>query len=87
MLGSWSIKAILPTVAADMKYEDLEGVQDGMAAGAAYLEAITPETDDARREELRQSMLAYCRFDTEAMLRLMQFFASGGEPTRAREAS
>jgi len=87
MLGSWSIKAILPTVAPDMKYEDLDGVQDGMEAGAAYLEAIDPKTDDARREELRQSMLAYCRLDTEAMVRLMQFFASGGEPQRAREAS
>ena len=75
MLGSWSIKDILPTVAPDMNYADLEEVQDGMAAGAAYLEAINPNTNEPRREELTQSMLAYCRFDTEAMLRLMQFFA------------
>lgn len=80
MLGSWSIKAILPTVAPDMKYGELGEVQDGVAAGNAYLEAIDPGTTEIRRETLRQSMLTYCRFDTEAMVRLMQFFASGGEP-------
>lgn len=87
MLGSWSIKAVLPTVAPDMRYADLEEIQDGTVAGVAYLEAIDGGTDDARREELRERLLAYCRFDTEAMVRLMQFFASGGAPTRAREAS
>ena len=80
MLGSWSIKAVLPTVAPDMRYSELDEVQDGMAAGAAYLEAIDPSTDDTRREYLRQRMLAYCRFDTEAMVRLVHFFASAGQP-------
>jgi len=75
MLGSWSIKAVLPTVAPDMHYSELEEVQDGQAAGAAYLEAIDPTTSDARREHLRARLLDYCRFDTEAMVRLTHFFA------------
>ena len=29
MQGSWSIKAVLPTVAADLDYDALSGVQDG----------------------------------------------------------
>jgi hypothetical protein len=78
MLGSWSIKKVLPTVAPDMRYSELDEVQDGQAAGAAYLEATDPATSDARREHLRARLLEYCRFDTEAMVRLTHFFASGG---------
>ena len=87
MLGSWSFKAVLPTVAPDMNYAELDEVQDGMAAGAAYLEAINPATDDARREHLRRRMLDYCRFDPQAMVRLAQFFASGGPLNVTKEAS
>ena len=29
MLGSWSIKAVLPTIAPDMDYSLLEGIQEG----------------------------------------------------------
>ncbi|PYD07493.1 DUF2779 domain-containing protein, partial [Pseudomonas syringae pv. syringae] len=36
--GSWSIKKVLPAVAPDLRYDDLEGVQDGGAAMQAYLE-------------------------------------------------
>ena len=78
MLGSWSIKRVLPTVAPDMRYAELDEVQDGTAAGAAYLEAIDPTTDAARREHLRIRLLEYCRFDTEAMVRLAHFFSSNG---------
>ncbi len=86
MLGSWSIKAVLPTVAPDMDYSELDEIQDGLAAGAAYREAIEPSTEEARREYLRERMLAYCRFDTEAMVRLLHFFAAGGESTVTRVA-
>jgi len=40
VLGSWSIKAVLPTIAPDMDYSQLEGIQEGTAASAAYLEAM-----------------------------------------------
>ncbi len=75
MLGSWSIKAVLPTIAPDMDYAGLEGIQEGNAASAAYLEAIDPRTGHERKEEIRRELLKYCRHDTEAMLRLVQFFA------------
>jgi hypothetical protein len=75
MLGSWSIKAVLPTIAPDMDYALLEGIQEGTGASAAYLEAIHPETTPARKESLRAELLEYCRHDTEAMVRLVQFFA------------
>jgi len=75
MLGSWSIKAVLPTIAPDMDYASLEGIQEGTQASAAYLEAINPEISGERKEEIRENLLKYCRHDTEAMVRLVHFFA------------
>jgi hypothetical protein len=41
MLGSWSIKAVLPTINPDMDYRKLEGIKEGTAASNGFLEAIT----------------------------------------------
>jgi hypothetical protein len=75
MLGSWSIKAVLPTIAPDLDYAKLEGIQEGTAASDAYLEAIEPDTAPTRRKQIRDELLTYCRQDTEAMVRLVHFFA------------
>jgi hypothetical protein len=75
MLGSWSIKAVLPTIAPDMDYAALEGIQEGTEASAAYLEALGAETSPERRESLRKQLLRYCRHDTKAMVRLVHFMA------------
>lgn len=72
--GSWSIKAVLPAIAPDLRYQDLEGVQHGGMAQEAYLEAIRPETEHDRRETLRDQLERYCELDTWAMVRLWQFF-------------
>ena len=74
MKGSWSIKAVLPTIAPDLDYGSIEEVQDGTAAQLAYLEAIDPETDEIRKRELSRQMLEYCELDTLAMVRLVKFF-------------
>ena len=74
MQGSWSIKTVLPTVAPDLSYATLGDVQDGFAAQTAYLEAIAPTTSDARRAALRRALLDYCRHDTLALVRLVEFF-------------
>ena len=74
MHGSWSIKAILPTIGANIDYANLVEVRDGEAAQSAYLEAIHEDTSADRREALRNALLAYCRLDTEAMVRLVEFF-------------
>ncbi|MBT8054058.1 MAG: DUF2779 domain-containing protein [Xanthomonadales bacterium] len=76
MLGSWSIKAVLPTIAPDMDYAGLEGIQEGTAASVAYLEAINPATSQQRKEEIRRELLEYCKYDTEAMVRLAAFFTT-----------
>jgi hypothetical protein len=75
MQGSWSIKAVLPTVAPDLRYETLADVRDGLGAQAAYFEAIDPKTSPARRTALDSALRAYCRQDTLALVRLVEFFA------------
>lgn len=66
--GSWSIKAVLPTVSEQLGYSDME-VAHGGAAQLAYLEAIG-STNSERRLELERSLRDYCRRDTEAMMEL-----------------
>ncbi|MHB1512371.1 MAG: DUF2779 domain-containing protein [Acidiferrobacter sp.] len=73
MKGSWSIKAVLPTIAPDLDYATLDGVQDGGQAQQAYLEAITSETPTIRKNAIERSLKAYCERDTEAMVRLVRF--------------
>jgi hypothetical protein len=77
MKGSWSIKAVLPTIAPELDYSTLAEVQDGGMAQAAFLEAIEPDTAEVRREDLRHALLEYCQLDTLAMVRLTHFFQAG----------
>jgi hypothetical protein len=75
MHGSWSIKAVLPTVAPDLHYDSLGEIRDGFAAQTAYFQAIEPRTSATRRAALRKALLDYCRQDTLALVRLVEFFA------------
>jgi len=75
MNGSWSIKAVLPTIAPELNYEGLEEVHNGMEAQAAFLEAIHPDTTTDRQEVLRRHMLKYCGQDTLAMVKIVNFFS------------
>ena len=74
MHGSWSIKAVLPTIGRGLDYSGLGEVRDGEDAQSAYLEAIRADTPAARRAVLSAALLAYCRLDTEALVRLVEFF-------------
>jgi hypothetical protein len=72
--GSWSLKAVLPTVAPDLRYSSLAEVQDGLAAQSAYFEAIASGTPADRRATLERALRDYCRHDTLALARLVAFF-------------
>jgi hypothetical protein len=73
--GSWSLKKVLPAVAPDLRYDALEGVQDGGMATSAYLKAISSKTTKSARDQIEQQLLKYCALDTFAMVRLWQFFS------------
>jgi len=73
MKGSWSIKAVLPTIAPDLGYDQLE-VGNGGHAQTAYREIIDPFTPEDRKTELAQALSDYCELDTMAMVRIVWFF-------------
>ena len=76
MLGSWSIKAVLPTINPKMDYSKLEGIHEGTGASDGFIEAINPETDMVRKLELEEQLLRYCKFDTEAMVEIVRYFTA-----------
>lgn len=80
MLGSWSIKAVLPAMDPAMTYDGLEGINEGTGASDGYLEAIRPGTDAARKAELEEQLLRYCRFDTQAMVEIVRFLGQSDTP-------
>lgn len=67
-LGSWSIKAVLPTV-SDLDYATLE-LSDGNKAQEAYLEAVCPDCAPERKLALAAALKACCGQDTQAMVML-----------------
>lgn len=64
--GSWSIKAVLPTIASTMDYAALE-VKHGGDAQEAWAEAVADGCTPERREALDIALRAYCGQDVEAM--------------------
>jgi len=72
--GSWSIKAVLPTIAPELDYAAL-AVKDGGQAQEAYLEATSGRATPERGQALRHGLLKYCRRDTEAMVVLARRLA------------
>jgi len=83
--GSWSIKAVLPTIAPELSYANLAGVQDGGGAQQAFLEAVHPDTSAQRKQELREQLWRYCRLDTFAMIRLWAYLASRTHGVKAED--
>jgi len=73
--GSWSIKKVLPAIIPELRYDALDGVQDGGMAMDAFLEGIHPNTCAERKAQIEQQLLEYCKLDTYAMVRLWQVFA------------
>lgn len=74
MKGSWSIKAVLPTIAPELNYSNLLVGNGGMAQDA-YRAIINPETDSEKRKQMHDGLLRYCEQDTLAMIKIAHVFA------------
>jgi hypothetical protein len=68
--GSYSIKAVLPALAPDMTYNDLE-IREGSMAALSFARMIAPDTQPSEREQIRNALLEYCQRDTYAMVRIL----------------
>jgi len=75
MRGSWSIKDVLPTIAPELDYSDLE-VADGGMAQEAFSTMIALGVPHRRRSQLRKALLKYCGRDTLATVTLARRFQS-----------
>jgi len=78
--GSYSIKAVLPALVSDMTYEGME-VAHGEAAGLAWDRMVRGGVDGDEKQHLKAALLAYCRQDKLAMVRLLESLQTVG--TRA----
>lgn len=73
MQGSYSIKYVLPALYTNepsLDYHNLEGIQKGDQASDAFknMKSMTPE----EIAETRKNLLAYCKLDTYAMVKVWQ---------------
>ncbi|WP_419777819.1 DUF2779 domain-containing protein [Malaciobacter marinus] len=72
MQGSYSIKYVLPALVPEFEkaYKELEGVQNGSQAMNAF--ANLSKLDEVSKEKMRTSLLAYCKLDTLAMVKILK---------------
>jgi len=70
LLGSYSLKRVVPALVPDADYGDLT-IQEGTMASVIYRQMLA-ETDAQKREALRCHLLEYCERDTWATVRIWQ---------------
>ena len=82
--GSYSLKSVLPALVPKLSYADLE-IQEGTVASIAYNRMIAGDTPEAQKAEMRQSLLAYCQRDTEAMVGVLDALLAESERVHENE--
>jgi hypothetical protein len=71
--GSFSIKKVLPSLCPDdpeLDYNKLDFVHNGVEAQTAYSDLAGKSLEE--RERIRTALLAYCRLDTLAMVKILE---------------
>lgn len=71
--GSASIKKVLPVIAPDLSYGDMD-ISEGQTAQRLWMEAVyTDKSSEDEKTKLMESMRQYCELDTYAMVRIFEF--------------
>lgn len=71
--GSYSIKYVLPAMCPDdpeLDYHALDGIHNGGEAMTAF--ADLPNHTPEEIKTIRKNLLAYCRLDTLAMVKILE---------------
>ena len=68
--GRSSIKVVLPVLAPDLSYANLD-IADGAAAVAAFAKLTLGQMTDEEIHDVRGALLEYCKLDTLAMVRVL----------------
>ena len=74
MMGSTSLKDVLPTIAQDLAYDD-QDVANGTQAQEAFQRMLLQQMPQSQRESTRQALLKYCERDTGALVRVVEFLS------------
>lgn len=84
--GKSSIKKVLPTLAAELRY-DLLGIQEGGQAADAWWKMVAPITSPEEKERIAHDLKVYCGLDTYAMYaiwhHLQEQITDGAVPARS----
>jgi hypothetical protein len=84
MRGSWSIKAVLPTIAPELDYANLREVRAGEGAQLAFMRLREPGQGSGERAALIEALQRYCERDTWGMVVLRRFLC--GEAMGLRDS-
>jgi predicted RecB family nuclease len=81
--GSYSLKTVLPALVPDLSYDRLD-VTDGTEAGLVWERMVRGGVQDTERQRLRTALLAYCRQDSFAMVKVLDRLSALVSGTRVR---
>lgn len=70
MNGSFSLKTVLPVFVPELSYEGLDIRHGGMAMDAYF--RMCALKDSSEIEQIRKGLLAYCKLDTLAMVKILE---------------
>jgi hypothetical protein len=68
--GSYSIKAVLPVLVPELRYDELDIPEGGMAS-LVYSQLKYQDQHTATKQ--RQALRAYCKMDTLAMVKIVDY--------------
>ena len=75
MKGSASIKAVLPALIPELSYAEME-IANGGTAMEVFDNMINKAYTPAENQTLRQALLEYCKLDTWAMVKLVEWLGN-----------
>jgi hypothetical protein len=70
LMGRSSIKVVLPTLAPELSYEEME-IGEGQAASLAFGDMVDGRVTGDEIRTTREALLDYCRLDTLAMVTIV----------------
>ena len=69
--GSFSIKKVLPALVPELSYEGM-AIGDGGTASMSFAKIVAGKTTKEDASIIRRDLLAYCKLDTLAMVKIYQ---------------
>jgi hypothetical protein len=70
--GSTSIKAVLPVLIPELKYDDLD-IREGGTASQRWNEMTSGDLSEIERVKIAKNLKDYCELDTFAMYRIWKY--------------